>query len=122
MLQPLFSKDSELVGWIEPGQHIFDPEMEWVAYIALTHAWSAGNDHWLGPVRELSCIDHDGYVVAWNSPDAIAPAPTPSEPPSPSRRARPPRPNRPPRPPRPARPNRPPGGWSETTFAAWLAQ
>ena len=33
MLFPLFDKDSDLVGWIAPNQHIFDTDLAWVAYI-----------------------------------------------------------------------------------------
>jgi len=41
MLHQLFDKDCNLVAWIEPGKHIFDVEMNWIAYIANGHAWSA---------------------------------------------------------------------------------
>ena len=39
-LDPLFNKDCELVGWIEPDEHIFDTSMQWVAYVRNDHAWS----------------------------------------------------------------------------------
>ena len=45
---PLFDKDSELVGWTDPGKHIFDQDMNWVAYISHNHAWSAETGNWLG--------------------------------------------------------------------------
>jgi hypothetical protein len=36
------------VGWIDPGKHIFDQNMNWVAYISHNHAWSAETGNWLG--------------------------------------------------------------------------
>ena len=30
MLYPLFDKDCDLVGWINPGEHIFDTDMDYL--------------------------------------------------------------------------------------------
>jgi len=49
-LYPLFNKDCELVGWIEPDEHIFDTSMQWVAYVRNDHAWSTDSGNWLGAV------------------------------------------------------------------------
>ena len=46
MLFALFDKDCDLVGWIRPGDHIFDIDMEWVAYIRNGQAWSAVSGDW----------------------------------------------------------------------------
>jgi len=37
-MHPLFDKDCELVGWIDPMNHIFDTDMNWVAYVSGGHA------------------------------------------------------------------------------------
>ena len=67
-MKPLFNKDCNLVGWIDPGNHIFDTNMNWVAYISNGHAWSVQNGNWLGPVNGFNCLDQTGKPVAW-SPD-----------------------------------------------------
>ena len=38
MLHPLFDCNCELIGWIEPDCHIFDTNMNWIAYISAGHA------------------------------------------------------------------------------------
>lgn len=38
MLKPLFDKNCKLIAWIEPNEHIFDTNMNWIAYISMvTH-------------------------------------------------------------------------------------
>lgn len=122
MLEPLFNKDCELVGWMRPNQHVFDTGMNWVAYIRNNHAWSAETGNWLGPVNGLLCLDTSGKVVLWNPKEKVLGT---SRPPRPARAPRSPRPPRPPRPARPPRPPRPPipvGGWSNLSFGSWLSQ
>ncbi|GAH33871.1 unnamed protein product, partial [marine sediment metagenome] len=55
-MEPLFDKDCELVGWIDPMRHIFDTNMNWVAYISNGHVWSSETENWLGPVLGLLCL------------------------------------------------------------------
>lgn len=31
MLNPLFDQNCELTAWIDPGRHIFDTDMNWIA-------------------------------------------------------------------------------------------
>ncbi len=38
VLEPFFGRDCDLVVWIEEGQHIFDVNMDWVAYLSVGHA------------------------------------------------------------------------------------
>ena len=66
MLKPLFDKDSELVAWIDPDKHIFDTDMDWVAYISNGHARSAESGNWCGPVSGHTCLDQSGRVIAWS--------------------------------------------------------
>lgn len=119
---PLFDKDSELVGWMDPGKHIFDQNMNWVAYISHNHAWSAETGNWLGPVPGLICLDTSGRVVAWNPKEHISGTARPARPARAARAARPSRPARSARPARPARPATPAGGWSSLSFWGWLSQ
>ena len=119
MLFPLFDKDCDLVAWIHPGEHIFSVDMDWVAYLANDHAWSAENGNWLGPVNGLLCLDHGGHPVAWNPKESVKGSSAPSRP---SRAPRTSRPSRPSRPSSPSRPSTPSGGWSSMSFYAWVGQ
>ena len=47
MLKPLFDRNCELIGWIEPGKHIFNCNMDWIAYISRGHSWSAETGNWI---------------------------------------------------------------------------
>lgn len=49
MLHPIFDKDCDLVGWVQPNCHICDTDMNWAAYIINGHAWSSDSGNWLGP-------------------------------------------------------------------------
>lgn len=122
MLFALFDKDCDLVGWINPDSHIFNTDMDWVAYISNGHAWSAGNGNWLGPVKGLLCLDRNGKPVAWNPKEQITGTVKPATPARAARAARPARPARPATPARPARPPVPAGGWSPLSFYAWIGQ
>lgn len=121
-MEPLFDQNCECVGWVDPTQHIFDVDLNWVAYLSAGHAWSVDSGNWCGPVPGLICLDQSGRVVAWNPNAQVSGTVRPVRPP---RAARSPKPARPARPAKPARPPRPPtpaGGWSDLTFAQWLAQ
>ena len=110
MLKPLFDRNCELIGWIEPGKHIFNCNMDWIAYISRGHAWSSETGNWIGPVNELVCLDTSGKVIAWSTGSTIRGS------------ARPARPAHPARPARPARPVTPVGGWSNLSINEWLNQ
>ncbi len=116
-MEPLFDMDCELVGWVDVGRNVFNLDLEWVAYISHDHAWSAETSNWMGPVRGTVCMDEAGHVVAWSPGTPVSGAKAAAC----SRAPRPPRPPRPPGPPRPPRPSTPIGGWSQLSFAGWLA-
>jgi hypothetical protein len=120
---PLFDKDPELVGWISDRfDHIFDTDMNWVAYISNGHAWSAKTGNWCGPVNGFTCLDQAGKVVAWTptqSPKGTAGAVKPVRA---VRPASPVRPATPVRPARPVKPAAPVGGWSALKFSDWASQ
>jgi hypothetical protein len=121
-LEPLFDLHSNMVGWILPGRHVFDRQMNWVAYLSEGHAWSVATGNWIGEVPGLVCLDREGRVVAsapGQSPDAGA---SPRRPPRKARVPRPPEPSRPPNPPRPPMGPTPPGGWSRLRFSDWAGQ
>ena len=119
---PLFSRECELVGWAQPNRHIFDADMNWVAYISAGQAWSAETGNWLGPINGLLCLDRSGRPVAWNPTEVLMGIARPAIPGRAALAAMPPRPSKPALPARPARPAAPSGGWSTGSFYAWLSQ
>lgn len=65
-MTPLFTPDCVLVGWLEDNEHIFDTNLNWVAFVDDGHAWSANACHWLGPVNDGCLLDTLGKVVAFS--------------------------------------------------------
>jgi hypothetical protein len=84
-MEPLYESNVNLVGWIEPGWHIWDTNMDWVAYISGGHAWSSGSGSWCGPVNETTCLDRSGQVVAMESGECPAGTGRPARPGRPGR-------------------------------------
>jgi hypothetical protein len=122
MLHPLFDKNLSLIAWIKPGEHIFNIKMEWIAYISKNHAWSAKSGNWLGPVKELNCLDKNGKVFAWNPHGKISRSPRTSRPTRAIRLVRPNKQARPVKPERPLRNTSPAGRWSVLLLEDWLDQ
>jgi len=123
MLLPLFDKNCDHVGWIKPGNHIFNTDMAWVAYLVKDHAWSAHTGNWLGPVNDLLCCqDRYGRAVAWTLEEGVIDSALPTRPARAARTRRPAHPTQPGKPTRPIRPATPVGGWSPQTFLAWIEQ
>lgn len=119
----LFNKNSELVGWMkDTHDHIFDTDMNWIAYIRNGHAWSANSGNWIGPINGTNCLDKNGKVVAWNPSQTVKGSVRSVRPVRAVRSIRPIRPVRPVRPIRPIRPVTPVGGWSNQTFIQWISQ
>lgn len=122
MLYPLFDRECTLVAWIDPNRHIFNTDMQWIAYISSNHVWSSDTGNWLGPVRNTVCYDTNGKVFAWSTSSEILGMAHPARPARAARAARPARPAKPARPARPARPATPAGGWSPFSLHEWLSQ
>jgi len=122
MLYPLFDKDCDLVAWITPNAHIFDTDMNWIAYIQNGNAWSSESGNWLGPVNGLLCLNQAGQPIAWNPKEPVKGTSRPSRPSRASRPSRPSHPSRPSSPSRPSRPSTPSGGWASESFLTWFSQ
>ena len=122
MLKPLFSKDCELVAWVEIGKNIYDTDMEWIAYIADNSVWSVKNNSWLGSIDVLCCTDRRGKVVAWNPDCKIENIYPPTQPFKPFKPFRPFKPFKPFKPFTPFKPFPPNCGWSDLTFDGWINQ
>lgn len=119
-MNPLFDQNCNLIGWVDPGNHIFDTNMDWVAYISNGHAWSANSGNWIGPVDGLNCLDINGKPIAWNPDQPVVGTMRPMTPMRAMRSMTPMRPMRPMTPMRPMRPMTPMGGWSTLNWDEWL--
>ena len=62
---PQFDRDANLVGWYDGEEHVFDTNMDWVAFVASDNTWSASTENWLGPLNGSTFLDTDGKPVAW---------------------------------------------------------
>jgi 4-fold beta flower protein len=118
-LAPLFSRDCDLVGWLEPDRYVFDRETNYVAFIVDRQAWSASGERWLGAVNGLTLCDRAGKPVAW-SKQPVAGTSAGMVQRRPMLPKVPMRPVKPLTPVRPLRPDAPRGGWSAMTFSDWL--
>jgi hypothetical protein len=72
IVKPLFDSNCDLVGWIAPGQHIWDANMEMGGLHFRGPCMSADTGNWLGPVNGLVCLGQSGRVVARNPEQAVA--------------------------------------------------
>jgi hypothetical protein len=118
-LEPLFSRDCDLVGWLEPDRYVFDRETNYIAFIVDRQVWSTTGERWLGAANGLTLCDRAGRPVAWSkAPVAGTSAGTVHK--HPMLPKRPMRPMRPLTPVRPLRPDAPRGGWSAMSFSDWL--
>jgi hypothetical protein len=119
---PLYDQSTDLRAWWD-GDHIFDLDLNWIAFVYDGHAFTASVDsRWLGPARHGVMMDTSGRVILWTPDKAVQGEVSPYRP---ARAPRPPRPEKPPRPgvpPRPYKPPRPSDGWSQLSFEEWFGE
>ena len=120
MLIPLFSPECLLAAWLQPGRFVFDADMNYAAFVANGHCWSAASGAWLGPVMDGHLYDIFGSPVAWNAGAPLRATHRPLRPINVVRAVRPVQPVRPVAPPSPLTAPMPQGGWSALAFADWL--
>lgn len=122
VLKPLFDKNCEFIGWIEPEKHIFNQDMDWVAYISDSNAWSAVTGNWIGSVHDSVCLDTSGKIIAWSTGTNVRSISRPSRPNRAVSAPKPPRPERPEAPEKPEKPEVPADEWSSWSIGQWLHQ
>jgi hypothetical protein len=119
---PIYDRDVTLVGWLAEGGHLYDVDMQWVAYAIDRNLWSVRTGSWLGPANGSSLLDRAGKVVAWSSAGGIAGSLRPLNPLPPLKPLQPLTPLKPLTPLRPLKPLDPIGGWSAMSWDRWLIQ
>jgi hypothetical protein len=63
-MQAIIDKNCDLVGWLN-GNHLFNTNMDWIAFHTNNHFFSADNLNWLGAFNSGTLLDTNGKVVAW---------------------------------------------------------
>jgi hypothetical protein len=120
MLQPLYDRYCNHVAYIGSGRYLFDPDLNWIAFIDNRQVWSL-DLKWIGSINGAICMDKDGKVVTWSVGQKVMGDPsvqkkpkfTPHLPEAPTSFLRPMMQN----PPIPATPLT---GWSILSFADWI--
>ena len=119
-MTPIFNSDVRLVGFFD-GTYLFDLNNEWVAFHDRGHVFACGG-RWLGPLKDGTFQDRDGWAVAWLAGSRPATGMKPPAPMNPKLPLHPKRPLRPRTPLPPAHPMQPGGGWSKLTWAQWMGR
>jgi len=123
LMVPMYDRNLNLSLWWDIDQgHVFDHNMNWIAFVVGGNIFSAKTGNWLGKHTGATFQDKYGRAVIWTPnlgyPESGFP---PLRPLRPLKPLRPLRPLRPLMPLRPMRPLAPLGGWSYNHFTAWLA-
>lgn len=121
-MEPLFNKDLALVGWLHLEHHIYDTQMNCVAYVSNNHVWSSTTNQWLGVIQGFTCFDPLGKPIAWNPKEFPSGIAKPREPRKTTKIKPKEKPYQPKIPQTPKSPFRPMGGWSRMTWEEWLNQ
>lgn len=67
VLDPLYDKNVNFVGWLEDRSYVFDRNLKWVAYIFNNYVWAVKTQKWIGELRGTNLLDRDGKIVAWST-------------------------------------------------------
>jgi Amelogenin len=118
-MTPIFDRNPQLVAWFD-GEHLFDLDLHWIAFVHDGHVFSADTRDWLGPFHDGSFLDRRGKPVGWLSDCTPTGTLKPLKPLRPLRPLKPLKPLKPLRPLKPLKPLTPLGGWSGFDWQAWL--
>ncbi|PEI77401.1 4-fold beta flower protein [Bacillus wiedmannii] len=119
-MKPLYTKNCDLVAWLnDEKRHIFDRNMNWIAFVSGSNVFSAQDAKWLGPIRNITLFDTNGRAILWNPNSPIGSMGTPITPYKPYIPNKPYKPYKPYTPRIPHTPRTPMNGWSPLTFSEW---
>jgi len=118
-MMPIFDREAGLVGWFD-GYHLFDLNMNWVAFLDNGNLFSSNTLAWLGPFHQGSFLDTSGKPVGWLEGSNPTGTLKPLKPLEPLRPLKPLKPLKPFKPLKPLKPLQPLGGWSDLEWEDWI--
>ncbi|MCB1908423.1 MAG: hypothetical protein KDH15_13730 [Rhodocyclaceae bacterium] len=118
-MKPLFDRNMLHVGWLD-GDHVFDVDIVWRAFVSGGHLYCAANREWRGSRHGSALLDPAGLIVAWHEGEPPRAARRPSPAAMPAVPVGPFRPKRPIAPRRPLFPQTPVEEWSALRWQQWL--
>ena len=118
-MTPIYDKNVQLSAWFD-GEHIFDLNLNWVAFLSSGHFFAANALIWLGVMHDGALLDRNGQPVAWLEGAIPKGALKPNKPMTPRKPLPPKKPLYPGLPLPPGRPLTPMGGWSALEWQQWL--
>lgn len=118
-MNPLYDQRCVLVGWFN-GDHVFDTDLNWVAFRSGNNVFSSSSMAWLGPINDASFQDRYGKPIVWLAGASPSGTLRPLSPMRPLKPLNPLRPLRPLNPFQPLQPLAPLGGWSSLNWQQWL--
>ena len=66
IMDPLYDKKANFVGWLLEHSNVFNKDLKWVAYINSNYVWAKKTRIWIGGLRGTNLLDRDGRIVAWS--------------------------------------------------------
>ena len=67
IMDPLYDKKANFVGWLLEHSNVFNKDLEWVAYIYNNYVWATKTRVWIGELKGTNLLDRDGRIVAWST-------------------------------------------------------
>ncbi len=117
----LFDRHSNLVGWVKDAKHIFDINMNWIAFTGSNlSVWTVRNKTWVGHLHGDNFRDINGKTAFWNPKTRLQNSLKPMKPLKPLTPLTPLKPLKPLTPLRPLQPLTPLGGWSDLDWDTFM--
>jgi len=66
IMDPLYDKKANFVGWLVDHSNVFNKDLEWVAYIYTNFVWAKKTRIWIGQLKGTNLLDRAGRIVAWS--------------------------------------------------------
>ena len=67
IMDPLYDKKANFVGWLLEERNVFDKDLKWVAYVYNNYVWSIKTRVWIGELKGTNLLDREGRIVAWST-------------------------------------------------------
>jgi len=67
IMDPLYDKKANFVGWLLEHSNVFNKDLKWVAYVYNNYVWATKTRVWIGELKGTNLLDRDGRIVAWST-------------------------------------------------------